>query len=133
MYPDDNLLQIGRRPQESARLHRKLLVVAGEAAGIAARIRALQLRHHCARGHAVRRQLLGVERHPHLPRQAADDLRLRNIVQLLELVLQLARDLPELIRVVVLAPQRQRHDRHIVDGAHLDERLRHSRRNAIEV
>jgi hypothetical protein len=48
-------------------------------------------------------------------------------------VLHLSRDGAKLIAVVVLAPQRQGQDRDIVDGAGLDERLRDSRRHAIEV
>ncbi len=48
-------------------------------------------------------------------------------------VLHLGGDGAKLIAVVVLAPQRQRQDRHIVNGAGLDERLRDSRRHAVEV
>ena len=105
----------------------------GEASSSAARIGLLQLRRDRARRHPISREPLGVEHHAHLPWQSADDLRLGNVVNLLELVLQFTRDLPQLVAVVVLAPQRQRHDGHVINGAHLDERLRNACGNAVEI
>ena len=50
-----------------------------------------------------------------------------------DVVLHLIRDGAKLIAVVMLAPQRHGQNRHIVDRASLDERLRNSRRHAVEV
>ena len=68
-----------------------------------------------------------------LPRLPADDRGFGNVVQLLERVFQFSRDAPQLVSVVVLAPQRQSQDRHVINRAHLDDRLRDSRRDAVEV
>ena len=57
----------------------------------------------------------------------------RDVGNLLDVVLNLIGDGAQLVAVVVLAPQRHGQDRHIVDGARLDDRLRNSRRHAIEV
>ena len=133
IYADHDLLQIVGLAQKTSGLDLELLIALREASGQAARIGLLQLRGDRARRHPVSRQPLGVEHHPHLARQSADDLGLRNIVNLLELVLQFAGNLPQPVAVVVLAPQRQRHDGHVIDGAHFDERRRNSLRNAVEV
>ena len=105
----------------------------GKASSAAARIGLLQLRRDRGRRHPISRQPLGVKHHAHLPRQAADDLRLGDIVNPLELVFQFTRDLPQLVAVIVLAPQRHRHDGHIVDGADFDQRLRDAGGNAVEI
>ncbi len=120
---DDHLLQVFRAAEEASGFDLKLLVVLGKASGCAARVGLLQLRGNRSGGHAISRQPLRVQHHSHLPRQPADDLGLRDIVNLLELVVELAGNLAKLVAAVMLAPQGERHDGHIVDGADLDQRL----------
>ena len=48
-------------------------------------------------------------------------------------MVQLRRDSPQLVGVVILAPKRQGQDGHIVDRARLDDRLRDALRNAVKI
>ena len=133
VYPHDYLLQVFNSSKERARFDLKFTVVAGEAAGQPASICVPQLCGDCARCQTVGGQTLRVEHHPQLPRLPADDRRLRDVIELLERVLQLAGNSPQAVRVVILSPQRERQDGHVVNRADLDDGLGNPGRNAVEV
>src|SRR5579862_5788875 len=129
----DDLLQIVGASKEKSRLYLELTVVAHVTAGLPPNIRSLQLTDERSRCESVGCKTLGVEHNPQLSRLAADNGSLGNIVQLLQRVFQFARNTAQLIGVIVLAPQRERHDGDVVDGASLYERLRNTGRNTIKI
>ncbi len=110
-----------------------LAVILGEAAGLQAGVCGLQTACNGERRLSICIQLGGIEHHPHGAWKPTDDGTLRDVGNLLQIVLNLVGDGAQLVAVVVLAPQGQRENRHIVDGTRLDDRLRHARRNLIEV
>ena len=57
----------------------------------------------------------------------------RNLVHLLDSVVQLGRQAAQLVIPVALAPERQREDGNVIDRARLDERRRSPRRDQVEV
>ncbi len=121
-----------RRAQEGAGLDQHLLAVALEAPRRGRRVLGPD-RLSDGRGiEPVARQALGVEAHPHGSRLAAEQGRLRDVGELVHLAPELGRDLAQAIGVVAVAPQGEREDRDVVDGAQLDQREPRPRRHLVE-
>ena len=133
MDSDDDLLQIFHPGEELSRLDLELLIVARETSRLSTAVRGLELVRDYRRGEAIGGQPLRIQNHSYLAGLPSDDRGFRNIIQLLERVFQFTRDAAQMVRVVVFAPERERHDGDIIDRAALDNRLRNSRRDAIEV
>ena len=129
----DDGFQLLAAGEEIAGVDLNLLIVFGKTARLHSGIGGLEVRHNGQRRQAVGVQLIGAEHDAHRARQPADDLRLRHIGDLLDIVLHLAGDGAKLVAVVVRAPQGQREDGNIVDRARLDDGLRNSGRHAVEV
>ena len=87
---DHNLLKLFLPGEEIAGFDLQFAVVAGKAAGLAARIRGAELHDDGAGSEPVRGKPLGVENHAQLPRLPADDRGFGNVVQLLQGMLQLS-------------------------------------------
>ena len=133
MNADDHLLQFVRAREEIAGFDLEFLVLARKISRLRARVRAAELRHNSAGRESIGREPLRIEHHAHLARLPADDRGLGNVVQLLQRIFELGCDPPQLVCVVILAPERERENRHVVDRSHLDNRLRNSLRNAVKV
>ena len=130
---DYNLLQVIGTSEKQTGFHLKFAVVAGEAAGLSAAVRTLQLADDRPGRQTVGSKPLCIEDHTDLAGLPADDRRFRDVVELLERVFQFARISPQTIGVIVLSPKRQGHDGDVVDGADLDDRLRDAGRDAIKI
>ena len=74
-----------------------------------------------------------VEIDAHLAALPADDGDGGDLIHLLDGVVQLRGEAPQLVIAVALARERQRQDRHIIDRARLDQRRRGARRDQVEV
>ena len=123
MNADHHLLQVLSPCEEPSGLDLEFVVIAGKAAHVTATIRALELTRHCRWREAISCQTLPIQNHSYLPRLASYERRVGNIVDLFERVFQLAGDAAQVIRVIVLPPQSERHDGDVVDRSHLNDRL----------
>src|SRR5262245_33730270 len=74
-----------------------------------------------------------VEINAHLAALPADGSYSRNLVHLLDRVVQLGGEAAQLVIPVARTPKRQREDGDVVDRARLDERRRGPRRDQVEV
>ena len=68
-----------------------------------------------------------------MPTLSPDDLHLRDVDYLFDLVVDLGRNSSECEMVIAIARQRKREDRDIVNGTGLDEGLACARRDQVEV
>ena len=129
----NNLPQFLRAHEKISGFDSKFLVVVREGSSLRALVRAAQLHEHGARRQTVSREPLCVQDHAQFAALPADDGGLGNIVQLLQRRVQFSCNLSQPVGVVLLAPKRQRQNRHVVDGARLDNWLRNTLRNAVKV
>ena len=130
--PTTRLAHVGGRFEVVAGLDHHLAVVAHEAARRAATTLAScsALRTSSA-DDAVRVHAVGVQQHAHRAPGPAERLHLARAGHALQLDLGGVRDALQLVGAAlrVLAPQRQRHHRHVVDALGLDDRLDRCRRS----
>ncbi len=106
MDPYDDLSQFFRARKEVACLDLELLVIASKATGLTAGVRRAKLRDNGTRCKAVRREPLSIEHNAQRPGLPADDRSLGNVIQLLQRVFQFCRNAPQLVSIVILAPER---------------------------
>src|SRR5579859_3024572 len=133
MNSHDDLLEFFRPGKEVAGFDLKFLVTARKAAGLTARISGSELPDHGTRSQSVSGEALRVQHNTQLAWLPADDRCFGNVVQLFKRMFQFSRNKPQLVGVVVVAPKRQSKNRYIINRAHLDNRLRDSLRDAVEV
>ena len=110
-----------------------LAVVAGQAAGDELPVGLLQHRHESGRAEIARGQPRRIQQHPHLPPRAADERGFGHQRHLLHRVIHLRHQPAQREVIVARAVERQRQDRHVVDGLGLDEREGDAVRDAVEV
>ncbi len=119
--------------QEGAGLDQDLLTVDVDAAGGQRLVRLAQCPRQLGQRQPAARHGSAVGHHPHPARQATDQGRLTDLIHLLDRIVDLCRDAPQDAVVIGIAPEGQGQDRHIVDGAYLDQGLAHAGRNAVQV
>src|SRR5215472_11373385 len=74
-----------------------------------------------------------VEIHAYLPALPADNVDRGNLVHLLDGVVQLRGEAPQIVVAIALGPERQGQNGHIIDRARLNARRRGARRHQVEV
>ena len=130
---DDDVADILGRRQKLPRFHDRFAIARRQLAGHLLPVGLLQHRDDRGRRHVSGRHFGVIEQDADLPPLAADQLDLRNVRYLLDLVSDLGRDTAYREMVVLTARQRQGQDRHIVDRTRLDERRRRARRDHIQI
>jgi len=130
---DDHVPDVGGAGQELAHLQGELTVVGGEPAAGEAPVERAERAVHLHGRQAVGGEPVRVEHHPDLAALAADDGGRRHVGGLLDGIVHLGGDATQVEVAVALAPERQRQDGHVVDGARLDERLGGARRDEVEI
>ncbi len=122
---DDDGPELGSTLEKAARLDGETAVGRNQLAG-----RRPPVRGGERAGDRAERQPAGgeprrIELDAELAAQAADERRVRDFRDRLDLVLHLRGDLPQRRRILRRAPERQRPDGHVVDGTRLDQRRWH--------
>jgi len=130
---DHNLTDFGSALEELARLDEEFLVPPAEAPGGELLVRLLQPLGDDKGREVEAAEAGGVERALELSALPADERCLRDVGDLFDLPLHLGGNAPQLVVVIPLAVERESQDRHVVDAARLDQRLRHALRDPVEV
>jgi hypothetical protein len=121
--------------EESSGFHEIFPVSGRKGAGRQAEICLLQGGDDLKSGHMVRLEFCRIQSNPDLPFLSSDQGKLRYVLVLLDLVAKFCADPPEFIAgvAVAVAPEGQRENRHIIDGALLDQRWQNTRRYPVEI
>ncbi len=97
------------------------------------RVRLLENRDQLLCSQVACRQQQGVKLNPYLAPGPTDKLRLGDIGDGLDFIVNLGRQPPQHEMVVTSAMEGQRQNRHIIDGVRLDQRLGNPWRDAVKI
>ena len=132
-HAHDHVAHILRAGQKCAGFHHDFLVVAGQFTGGELTIRLLQHRNQTGGTEVARSQSGRVKQHAHLPLRAADKGGFGHLRHLLYSVIHLRNKPSQGEMIVTRAVERERQNRHVVNGPRLDERRRNAVRDFVEV
>src|SRR6516164_2705551 len=118
---NDHLPHLVDIDQEVAGLDRVFLVGGSELTCLEALVGSLHGGQDGCRRHAEARHLRGIKEGANLSSLTSDELRLRNVVYALDFALNLSSNATQRVAVVAAAPEGERQDGYVVDGARFDQ------------
>ena len=130
---DDDIFNVTRGRQQAARLENDAAIAGVELSGADGAVCRTEPTRNPQRGKTVGRQSRLVQLHLDLPAPAADDLDSGDFANLLDAVVELARNPAKLVIPIAAGVKRQAQDRHVVDRSRLDQRFGSARRYAVEI
>ena len=130
---DHDIAHVVRILQESAGLHRHLAVFASQSTRRGLPVGLLDDRDQPRRTEIARSEPGRVDQDAQLPPRAADQLGFGDLLDLLHRVVDLRRQTSKRQVIVSGAVECKRQNRHVVDGAQLNKRLRSAVRDAVKV
>ncbi|CAM5635855.1 hypothetical protein RLIN73S_01905 [Rhodanobacter lindaniclasticus] len=128
LQADHQLRHLRRVGEEAPGGHRHVAIAAHALAGLAHRVGCLQRVRQVARRHAVGGQLRRIQLHHHGAGRCADGVDITRARHALQFGFQRVRHLGQLHRALrgIVAPQGQRHHRHVVDAHRPHQRRAHA-------
>ena len=129
----NNITHISRTLQKLPRTNHNLLLHRLQLTRSHLTVRHLHLPRNLQRTHIELLQLLPVKHNPHLPFQTTLNLDITDIPDLLQLISHRHRCLPDLKRILALAPEGQVKHRHIINRHLLHQRELHTLRHLVHM
>ena len=128
LQADHQLRHLRRVGEKTPGAHRHIMVLRHPFAGLGHHVGRAQGIRQVADRHAVRGQFRRIQLHHHRPLGRADGVDVARAGHALQFGFQRVRNLSQLGRALrgVVAPQRERHHRHVVDAHRPHQRLAHA-------
>ena len=133
MHRHDQRAHVIGIPEKTVEVDGERLVVLGDHSRIRLAVFHLQRILQARSADAVSGQSRRIRLHEHGAPLASDELRGGYVGNLLQIVPEFCGGAPDLVSIQLVAPQRKRQKRDVVDGTRLDQRLRSARRNQVKI